>query len=153
MARFILTRLLKVLLVGFYVLIGTSLTLAGYGLIPEWGAFSGDGSLHELWARPWSIAAGAVWFGIAILFFQEDPEEEEEAVEEAPAQEVPVQETHPLLEEHVYERYMGAIAQARERIGKARGGPTGDLSAALGALDSLSDVVEDLAEQLRMKEV
>lgn len=147
--RFLLTRLLKVCLVGFYVLIGTSLTLAGFGLIPEWGAFSGDGFLHELWVKPWSIAAATVWFGIAILFFHEDRKgEEEPVVEEPPAQEVPVQETHPLLEEHVYVRYMESIEQAR----KSLEGPPRTAKLA-EATDALLGVLEDLADQLRMKEV
>ena len=72
LVKFTLVRLLKVACVGFFLLLGTSLTLAGFGLIPEWNGISGDQFLHELWVRPWSIVGAIIWFGVGTLFFFEE---------------------------------------------------------------------------------
>lgn len=123
--RHVLARLLKVFLVGFYLLLGTSLTLAGFGLIPEWGGFAGDGFLHDLWVKPWSIFAAMTWFGIGVLFFEERPEKK------------------PLLSAYVHKRYIRATGAINTLMDQ------GDTDRAVRLLN---DTLEDLADQLGLED-
>ncbi|MBD3261376.1 MAG: hypothetical protein GF334_06775 [Candidatus Altiarchaeales archaeon] len=125
----VLARLLKVFLVGFFVLLGTSLTLAGFGLIPEWNGLFGDLFLHDLWVKPWSIVAAMVWFGIAVLFFNEEESQREKK---------------PILDEYSQRRSDRLFRRASELMEEER---------TEEALEVLQAAVEGLASELSKKKV
>ena len=68
----ILTRLFKLTLVGFYLFLGFSMGLYAYGLIDSWGIFTGHGWLYEQWEHPWYMLGACFWFGAGALFFVRD---------------------------------------------------------------------------------
>lgn len=116
---------------GIFVFLGLALALHGFGLIGGWNAFTGEGTLFQYFQHPWYIAGALFWFGAGVLFFVEDPVVREENAT-------------PLINEHVHARYMRNMSVVQDHLAKEN---------FKEAVELLSFTLEDMADQLQMREV